>query len=282
MAMLLGAARALARRRQFDGAVHFVFQPAEENEAGGRRMVEEGLFDRFPAEAVFGLHAIPGLPAGHFAVRAGPMMASADYFWIRVIGQGTHAAFPHRGVDPLPAAAAIVLALQTIASRDVDPLDSAIVSVTQIHGGSTLNVLPEAVELCGTMRALRPDVRDLVERRVTEVATGIAAAHGARAEVRTERRYPPTVNHGPQTELAARAAAAVVGADRVLRDLAPSMGAEDFAWMLLARPGAYAWLGAGEDRAMVHSPRYDFPDEILSIGASYWVTLVEQILGRAP
>ncbi len=279
MAMLLAAARALATRRRFDGTVHVIFQPAEENEGGRRVMVEEGLFERFPVEAVYGLHNIPGLPAGHIAVHAGPCMASADYFWIRVIGVGTHAAFPHRGADPLPAAAAIVLALQTIASRSVDPVDPAVVSVTQIHGGTTLNVLPEAVELCGTMRAMRPAVRDLLERRVREVATSVAEAHGVRAEVRLERRYPPTINDRAEAERAARAAAAVVGADKVLRDLPPAMGAEDFAWMLERRPGAYVWLGTGEDRPMVHSPRYDFPDEMLAVGASYWVTLVEQVLG---
>ena len=278
MAMLLAAARALATRKRFGGVVHLVFQPAEENEGGGKVMVEEGLFDRFPVEAVFGMHAIPGLATGHFAVHSGPVMASADYFWIRVVGRGTHAAYPHRGADPLPAAAASVVGLQTIASRAVDPLEAAVVSVTQIHGGTTLNVLPEAVELSGTVRALQPGVRDLLERRIIEVANGIAAAHGVRAEIRTERRYPPTINHAAPVEQAVRAATAVVGADRVRRDLPPSMGAEDFAFMLQARPGAYVWLGAGEERAMVHSPRYDFPDEISPIGASYWVTLVEQIL----
>jgi len=281
MAMLLAAARVLSTRLRFDGVVHFIFQPAEENEGGGRVMVEQGLFDRFPVEAVFGMHAIPGLATGDFAVHLGPVMASADYFWVRVVGRGTHAAYAYRGADPIPAAAAIVLGLQTIVARSVDPLSSAVVSVTQIHGGTTLNVLPEVVELSGTVRALSPEVRDLLERRIGEVATGIAAAHGVRAEVRNERRYPPTINHAEQVEQSARAAAAVVGPDRVRRDLPASMGAEDFGVMLQARPGAYVWLGAGEDRAMVHSPRYDFPDEIAPIGASYWVTLVEQLLSAA-
>ena len=193
MAMLLAAARVLSTRLRFDGVVHFIFQPAEENEGGGRVMVEQGLFDRFPVEAVFGMHAIPGLATGDFAVHLGPVMASADYFWVRVVGRGTHAAYAYRGADPIPAAAAIVLGLQTIVARSVDPLSSAVVSVTQIHGGTTLNVLPEVVELSGTVRALSPEVRDLLERRIGEVATGIAAARAKASVCTTNVRLLPAM-----------------------------------------------------------------------------------------
>jgi hippurate hydrolase len=277
-AMLLAAARALAVRRRFDGTVVLVFQPAEENEAGARRMLEEGLLERFPVDAVFGLHNMPGLAEGTFVVRPGPMMASADYFWIRVVGRGTHAAYPHRGVDPIPAAAQIVLGLQTIASRAVDPTDAAVVSVTQIHAGTTLNVLPPEVELTGTLRALRPEVRADLAARVTELAESVARAHRLHAEVRVERRYPPTVNSAAEARIVRETAIEVVGADRVRDDLPPSMGAEDFAFLLEARPGAYCWLGAGEDRAMVHSPGYDFNDALIVTGASFWVRLAERVL----
>lgn len=278
--MLLGAARYLAETQGFDGTVHFIFQPAEENEAGGRRMIADGLFERFPVEGVYGMHNMPGIEVGKIAMRAGPMMASADFFFITVTGVGAHGAFPHSGIDPIPIAAEIVLALQSIVSRNADPMLSAVLSVTQFHGGHTNNVIPETVTLSGTTRAFKPEIQDLFERRIAEVAKGIAAAHGARAEVRYDRRYMPTINTPEETEFAAAAAAKVVGEANVLRHLPPVMGAEDFGWMLKERPGCYVWIGNGKEKGgcMVHNPRYDFNDEILPIGASYWARLVEDLL----
>jgi amidohydrolase len=282
--MLLGAARYLAATRNFNGTVHFIFQPAEENHAGGRVMVEDGLFERFPVEAVFGMHNIPGIPVGKFAVRKGPMMASADNFYIKVTGTGSHGAYPHKGVDPIVVAAEIVLALQSIVARNVDPLQPAVVSVTQINGGFTTNVIPEDVTLAGTARAFSEANQDLIERRLREVATGVAKLHGATAVVEYTRPYPPVINTADETDLAANAAALVVGAENVLHNLPPSMGAEDFAWMLRERPGSYVWIGNGdgEGSCMVHNPRYDFNDAILPIGASYWASLVESVLAVTP
>ncbi len=281
--MLLGAARYLAETRNFDGTVHFIFQPAEENEAGGRRMIADGLFERFPVEGVYGMHNMPGIEVGKIAMRAGPMMAAADFFFITVTGVGAHGAFPHSGIDPIPISAEIVLALQSIVSRNADPMVPAVLSVTQLHGGHTNNVIPETVTLSGTTRAFKPELQDLLEKRIREVAEGIAAAHGARAEVRYDRRYMPTINTVDETELAAAAAAVVVGEENVLRHLPPVMGAEDFGWMLKERPGCYVWIGNGKETGgcMVHNPRYDFNDEILPIGASYWACLVEGILPAA-
>jgi hippurate hydrolase len=284
VAMLLGAARHLAQAPRFRGTVHFVFQPAEENEGGGRAMVDDGLFDRFPVEAVFGLHNWPGLPAGTFAVHDDAVMAAFDTFEVTVRGRGSHGAMPHLGVDPVVTAAQMVLAFQTIVSRSVSPLDAAVVSVTDVRGGETWNVIPAEVRLRGTTRSFRPDVRDALEAGVGRVAEGVAAAAGASAEVRYERRYPATVNTKPEAEAAARAAASIVGADRVLRNLPPSMAAEDFAFLLQARPGCYAWIGNGPagSGGGLHGPRYDFNDEILLLGASYWVRLVEDRLAAAP
>lgn len=278
--MLLGAARYLAATKKFDGTVHVIFQPAEENEAGGRAMVQAGLFERFPVEAVYGMHNIPGIPVGKIAVRKGPMMASADNFYVRITGVGAHGAYPHKGVDPIVVAAEIVLALQSIVARNVDPLQPAVVSVTQINGGFTTNVIPEDVTLAGTARAFSEANQDLIEKRLREVVTGVAKLHGATAEVKYERPYPPVVNTADETDLAAAAAALVVGAENVLHNLPPSMGAEDFAWMLRERPGSYVWIGNGdgEGSCMVHNPRYDFNDAILPIGASYWASLVESVL----
>ncbi|MCW0235516.1 MAG: M20 family metallopeptidase [Ferrovibrio sp.] len=278
--MLLGAAQHLAKAKNFDGIVHFIFQPAEENLAGGKVMVDEGLFEKFPCETVFGMHNMPGVDVGQFGVRVGPMMASADMFWIKVKGVGAHGAYPHRGVDPVLIAAEIVMALQHIVGRNVDPMHSAVVSCCQIQGGQTTNVIPEDVMIAGTTRAFLPEVQDMIESRLKQIATGIAAAHGASATVDYQRRYPPTINTADETELAARAAAAVVGTENVLRNLNPSMGAEDFAWMLREKPGAYVWVGngAGESSCMVHNPRYDFNDDVLPIGASYWSRLVELAL----
>jgi len=280
--MLLGAARYLAETKKFDGTVHFIFQPAEENEGGGRVMVEEGLFEKFPCTAVFGMHNWPGIEVGKFAVRPGPMMASFDIFEITVTGRGAHAAMPHNGIDPVVAASALVQALQTIPSRTVNPVDSAVVSVTQFHAGETWNVIPSEAVLRGTTRAFRPEVQQQIEASTRRICDGIAAAYGAAVEMRYERRYPPTINAPRETAIAAEAIAKVVGEENVLTDLPPTMGAEDFAFMLQAKPGCYVWIGngPGEGGCMLHNPRYDFNDEILPIGASYWAALVERVLAR--
>lgn len=279
-AMLLGAARYLAETRNFAGTVHFIFQPAEENEGGARVMIEEGVLDRYSVEAIYGMHNWPELPAGQFAIRPGPMMAAYDIFEITVLGRGAHGAMPHHGIDPIVAAAQIVNGLQTIASRNIDPLEGAVVSVTQIHGGDTWNVIPDSVVLRGTTRSFAPAVRDALEPAIRRVAEGVCAALGAEMTMRYERRYPPTVNSPAETEIAATTAAALVGGDNVRRDLLPSMGAEDFACFLERKPGAYIWIGngAGRDRAMLHNPHYDFNDEILALGASYWARLAETVL----
>jgi hippurate hydrolase len=279
-AMLLGAARYLAETRRFSGTVHFIFQPAEENEGGGRVMVEQGLFQQHPVAAVYGMHNWPGLPAGRFALRAGPIMASFDIFEITITGKGAHAAMPHRGTDPVVAGAAIVAALQTIASRQASPLESVVVTVTQFHAGDTWNVIPQQAVLRGTARSFRPDLRDMIEESVRRIAESIAAAHRASVTVRFERRYPATVNSEQETEFAAAAMVEVVGQDKVERSLAPSMASEDFAFMLEARPGAYVWIGNGGDNSGpgLHHPAYDFNDEILPLGATYWARLVERNL----
>ncbi|MCH9011526.1 MAG: amidohydrolase [Proteobacteria bacterium] len=282
--MLLGAARYLAETRNFDGTVYFIFQPAEENEGGARVMVEEGLFERFPAEAVYGMHNMPGLATGRVGLRAGPAMAAFDIFEITVTGDGTHAAMPHLGNDPVVIAAQIVGALQTIVSRRADPIDSVVVSVTQFHAGDTWNVIPEQAVLRGTARCFKPEVRDLIEAEIQKIAEGICAAHGATMAFRYERRYPALVNTERETGIAAGVAAQVVGEDKVALGAPPLMGSEDFAYMLESRPGCYIWLGNGEaggpGGCNVHNPRYDFNDEISVIGASYWAKLVETTLPR--
>jgi hippurate hydrolase len=278
--MLLGAARYLAEAGRFKGTVHFIFQPAEENEGGGRKMVEDGLFKLFPVEQVYGMHNWPGMPVGTFAVRSGPMMAAFDIFEVIVRGRGAHAAMPHTGVDPVVTAAQIVTGLQTIASRNTHPVDAAVVSVTQIHAGDTWNVIPAEVVIRGTTRSFKPEVRDSLEPAVRRIAEGIAAAHGATASLRYERRYPPTINTPEATEIAARVASDVVGVSQVERNPTPTMGAEDFAFMLEQKPGCYVWIGNGpsDNERVLHSPHYDFNDEVLPIGASYWARLVETTL----
>ncbi len=278
--MLLGAARYLAEAGRFAGTVHLIFQPAEETEGGGRKMIEDGLFKKFPVQEVYGMHNWPGTAVGRFAVRAGPMLAATDTFEIMVTGKGGHAAMPHTVIDPVLAAANIITALQQIASRNTHPVDSAVVSVTQIHAGDAWNVIPEQVLLRGTARAFKPAVRDMVERRMKEIVDGVAAAHGAAATYVYKRNYPPTVNHERETEIAARAAASVVGEANVDRNPMPTMGGEDFAFMLEQKPGCYIFIGNGpsDGGRVLHSPHYDFNDEILPIGASYWATLVEQVL----
>lgn len=280
-AMLLGAAKYLAETRRFDGTVRFIFQPAEENEAGGRVMCEDGLFDLFPVEAVYGMHNQPGLPLGKFGVRAGAAMASADMFTITVHGKGSHAAHPHQGADPILTGAEIVAGLQRVVSRSTNPIQAAVVSVTQFHAGTNMNVIPESATIKGTCRALNREVQDMIEARVTQLASGIATAHGLTAEVIYDRRYPVLVNSEEETHCSARAAAAVVGAENVDTDHPPTMGSEDFAWMLLERSGAYIRVGNGEGvdgGCVVHNSRYDFNDKAAVYGASYWAELVEQEL----
>jgi amidohydrolase len=281
MAMLLGAARELSESGRFDGRVHFVFQPAEENEGGGRVMVEDGLFDRFPAEAVFGLHNWPGLPAGHFAVRPGPVMAAYDVFEVTLRGRGAHGAMPHLAVDPVVAAAEMISAFQTIVSRNVSPVEAAVVSVTQVQGGDTWNVIPEEVRLRGSTRYFLPEVGRTVAEGMRRVAAGVAAAFGATAEVDYRHRYPATVNTTAETGIAAEVATEVVGPGSMVPDLPPSLASEDFAFMLQARPGCYVCVGNGpaEEGRGLHSARYDFNDEILPVGAAYWVRLAETMLG---
>ncbi|MCX7140393.1 MAG: M20 family metallopeptidase [Proteobacteria bacterium] len=277
--MLLGAAKYLAGTKNFDGTVHFIFQPAEENEGGGREMVEQGLFDKFPCDSVYGMHNWPGMPVGQFGVRPGPMMASYDIFEIELTGRGCHAAMPHTGIDPVVATAALIQALQTIPSRNVDPIESAVVSVTQIHAGDTWNVIPNAAVLRGTTRAFKPEVQDMLERRMREICAGIASAYGTEVKVRYERRYPPTVNAVRETEICASVLERMVGAENVAR-VPPVMGSEDFAFMLQVKAGCYVFVGngPGEGGCMLHNPHYDFNDAILPIGASYWANLVEHVL----
>jgi amidohydrolase len=281
--MLLGAARHLAATRAFDGTVYVIFQPAEENEGGGRVMVEEGLFERFPMESVFGMHNIPGMEAGTFAIRPGPMMASYDIFEITITGRGAHGAMPHHGIDPITTGAELVQKLQTIVSRNVDPLEPAVLSVTKFHSGTAWNIIPNDAVIGGTVRAFSEAVQAQVEQRIRALCEGTATSHGASIAVRYERRYPPTVNTAAEAELCAKVAESLVGADRVARDKKPAMGSEDFAWMLRERPGAYMWIGNGTGSrggCMVHNPGYDFNDAVLPIGAAYWVRLAETALAR--
>ncbi len=275
--MLLGAARYLAETRNFKGTVQFIFQPAEENEGGGRVMVEQGLFDKFPIDAVYGMHNWPGQEVGQFAVTAGPLMAAFDIFEMTITGRGAHGGMPHTGIDPIPVAAEIVGALQTIVSRHTDPIDAAVVTVTQIHAGDAWNVIPDRVVLRGTTRSFRPDVQDAIEPAIRRIAEGICQAHQCTVDMWYERRYPPTINEPVATLAAKRAAEDVTGAGRVIEDPTPSMGAEDFSFMLQEKPGCYVWLGngPGEGGCMLHNPHYDFNDDILTVGASYWARLVE-------
>jgi amidohydrolase len=280
--MLLGAAKYLAATRDFEGTVHLIFQPAEEGGGGGRVMVEQGLFEKFPCDAVFALHNRPGVPVGDIAARPGPLLAASDRWDIRVWGRGTHAAHPHLGVDPFVIGAEIVLALQTIGSRNLDPLDTAVVSVGFVNGGSAYNIIPDGMHIGGTSRSFRPEVRDLIERRIGEIARGVAAVYGGSAETEFRRNYPPTINHAAETDFAADVAAEICGPAHVVRDFAPSMGAEDFSFMLNARPGAMLWLGngPGEGGCFLHNARYDFNDAAIPVGVSFFARLAERFLAR--
>jgi hippurate hydrolase len=284
-AMLLGAAHYLSRHRNFDGTVYLIFQPAEEGGAGARRMMEDGLFDQFPMEAVYGMHNWPGLPAGSFGVIPGPMMASSNEFRLIVKGKGAHAAQPHRGIDPVMVAVQIAQAWQTIISREKNPLETAVLSVTQIHAGSATNVIPDEAAMIGTVRTFSTEVLDLIERRMGEMANGIAAGFGASVDFSFKRNYPPLVNDPERTAFAVEAMRAVVGAANVNTAVEPTMGAEDFAFMLQAKPGCYVFIGNGDGEhrsgghglgpCQLHNGSYDFNDQLLPIGASYWVRLVE-------
>ena len=276
-AMLLGAARYLTETRNFAGTAVVIFQPAEEGGGGGRAMVQDGLMDRFRIEEVYGMHNYPGLPLGEFALRPGPLMAAADRITIEIEGRGGHAARPHVCVDTVLVGAQIINQIQSIVSRNVDPLHAAVVSICVFQAGSTDNVIPQTAHLRGTARSLTPEVRDLLERRLHEVVTGTAQLYGATAKLTYKRDYPVTRNHERQAAFAASVAAEVVGNARVDDHVAPVMGAEDFSFMLEARPGAFIFVGNG-DSAGLHHPAYDFNDEVIPIGTSYWAKLVETAL----
>ena len=273
-AMLLGAAKYLAETRNFSGTAIVIFQPAEEGGGGGREMVKDGLMERFGIQEVYGMHNFPGLPVGQFAIRPGTMLAAADRIIIEIEGLGSHAAKPHQGVDTVLVGAQIVSQIQSIVARSVDPVQSGLISICQFHGGTADNIIPQTVTLRGTARSLSPQVQDVLESRLRAVVEGTALAHGAKAKLTYRRDYPMTVNHERQTEFAASVAAQVAGLDRVDADTPPLMGGEDFSFMLQARPGAFIFIGNG-DSAGLHHPAYDFNDEAIPAGASYWVRLVE-------
>jgi hippurate hydrolase len=290
-AMLLGAAHHLSKHRNFDGTVYVIFQPAEEGGGGARRMIDDGLFEKYPMEAVYGMHNWPGIPAGSFGVVAGPMMASSNEFRLVVKGKGAHAAQPHRGIDPVMVAVQIAQGWQTIISREKNPLETAVLSITQIHAGSATNIIPDEAVMVGTVRTFTTSVLDLIERRMQEMASAVAAGFNAGVEFEFHRNYPPLVNHAAQTAFAVEAMKAVAGEANVDVNVEPTMGAEDFAFMLQAKPGCYVFIGNGEGdhRAMghglgpcqLHNASYDFNDKLLPIGASYWVRLAEMSLPLA-
>ncbi len=276
-AMLLGAAQYLCDTRNFAGSVALIFQPAEEGGAGAKAMVDDGLMERFAIARVFGMHNAPGVPVGTFAITPGPILASADRFRVEIEGLGGHAARPHVCVDPIVTGAQIVTALQVIASRNVDPLDAVVVSVTQFHAGSANNIIPQGAQLTGTIRALTPDTRALAKARFHDIVEGVARLNRARATIDYQDGYPVTINHADETSRALAAARDVAGADRVAPDIKPDMGAEDFAYMLEARPGAFIFIGNG-DSAGLHHPAYDFNDDAIPYGVSYWARLAETVL----
>jgi amidohydrolase len=283
-AMLLGAARYLTETRNFAGTVYLIFQPAEEGGAGGRVMLQDGLLERFPAEQVFGLHNWPYAPTGTFAMCKGPAMAASDELTVELAGTGCHAAMPHLGRDPIVAASLLVQALQALVAREVDPIDNAVVSITRVAGGDAYNVVPERVELWGTIRTFREETRARLVRRVEEVVRGVALAQGLEGRIRVAEGYPATVNSAAEARAGADAAAEIVGEAKVERDPPPCLGSEDFAFMLQRRPGSYIWMGSGGEGAggtQLHSPRYDFNDDALTYGVSYWVRLVERLLPKA-
>ena len=278
-AMLLGAAKYLAETRNFAGAVAVIFQPAEEGGAGGKAMIEDGMLERFGIARVFGMHNMPGLPVGQFAIRPGPLMAATAEFTITVRGKGGHAAMPHDTIDPIVIASQIVQALQTIASRTVDPLDSIVVSVTKFQAGDAYNVIPQSALLAGTIRTLRSEVGEMSRTRMRAICDGIAAAHGASVDVAISVNYPVTHNDPGETDFAIGVASGIAGAANVKTDINPVMGGEDFSYMLEQRPGAFIFAGNGSTAAL-HNPAYDFNDELIPHGISYWVKLTETALAR--
>ena len=279
-AMLLAAAEHLAKEKSFDGIVHFIFQPAEEGEAGAKAMMDDGLFNDFPMESVYAVHNWPGLPVGQMALRTGPAMAAMDIFEVKVKGVGGHAALPHLTVDPIIVGAQLIQAWQNVVSRNIKAIEPAVLSVTQIHAGDAYNVIPEEVVLRGTVRCFSREVRALAEARMEAITKGICDSHGCSFEWRYEHRFPPTVNSARECDNAARAAIAVCGKDNVNTNVEMVTGSEDFGYMLEEKPGCYAFIGngPGDGGCLLHSPHFDFNDEIIPIGASYWVTLVNQML----
>lgn len=275
-AMLLGAARYLAETRNFAGDAVVIFQPAEEGGAGAAAMIKDGLMDRFGIEQVYGMHNGPGIPVGSFAIRSGPVMAATDNIDIRIEGHGGHASRPHKCIDSVLVGAQLIAALQSIVARTIDPLDSAVISICEFHAGTARNVIPQAAELAGTVRTLTAEVRDLVEKRVREVVAGVAQMTGAKIDLVYERGYPVTVNHAAQTDVATQVAKEIAG-DANVHEMPPLMGAEDFSYMLEARPGAFIFCGNG-DSAGLHHPAYNFNDEAIVYGTSYWIKLVENTL----
>ncbi len=289
VAMLLAAAQHFAKHRNFDGTVYLIFQPAEEGGGGARVMIEDGLFEQFPMEAVYGMHNWPGLPVGTFAVSPGPVMASTSEFKITLRGKGGHAALPHTGIDPVPIACGMVQSFQTIISRNKKPVDAGVISVTMIHAGEATNVVPDSVELQGTVRTFTVEVLDLIEKRMRQIAEHTCAAHDATCEFEFVRNYPPTINSPAEAEFARKVMATIVGEERV-QPQEPTMGAEDFAYMLQAKPGAYCFIangdgahremGHGGGPCMLHNPSYDFNDDLIPLGATYWVKLAEAWLAQ--
>jgi len=281
-AMLLGAARYLAGSRRFDGTVYLIFQPGEEGFGGGKAMVDDGLFERFPADEIYALHNWPALPPGTIAVRPGPMMAASDRIEIHIEGRGGHGAHPHLAVDPVLVAGHIITATQSIIARNVSPIDTAVISLCAMHAGNlaAMSVIPRDARLVGTVRTFRPQTQDAIERRLSELVHSIAAAFGASATLKYERAYPATINSEREAEFAAAVADALVGRENVVRDLEPSMGSEDFSFMLQRRPGAYARLGQGgaEGGCFLHNSRYDFNDDVIPVGAGYMAALAERAL----
>jgi hippurate hydrolase len=290
-AMLLGAAHYLSKHRNFDGTVYVIFQPAEEGGGGARKMMDDGLFEKFPMEAVFGMHNWPGAPVGTFGVTAGPMMASSNEFHVTVKGQGSHAAQPHKSADPIMIAVQIAQAWQTIISRNRNPLDAAVLSITQIHAGSATNVIADEAELVGTVRTFSTPVLDMIERRMRTIAEHTASAFDAEIDFRFKRNYPPLINHEQETKFAVDVLKSIVDADKVNDHVEPTMGAEDFAFMLQEKAGCYVFIGNGEGShrmaghglgpCNLHNPSYDFNDDLLPLGATYWVRLAETFLANS-
>ena len=289
-AMLLAAARHFSQHRNFDGTIYLVFQPAEERGGGAREMIRDGIFDEFPMEAIFGMHNWPGLKAGQFALRAGPVMGSSSEFRIVVRGRGSHAALPHNGIDPIPVVCQLVQGFQTILTRNKRPVEAGVISVTMIHAGEATNVVPDAAEIQGTVRTFTLETLDLIERRMREICEHTCAAFGAQCEFEFVRNYPPTINHARETDFCRAVMTEIVGPENVM-DFEPTLGAEDFAYFLLEKPGCYVVIGNGEGdhresghglgACVLHNPNYDFNDDVIPLGATYWVRLAERWLSPA-